>query len=481
MQQAIEQGGDGGGVAEQLAPVIDGSVGRQQRRGPFVAPHDDLEQVLGGRVRELSHPEVVDDEQRDGRQVGEEGLAGAVQGGVGQVFEQGVGLAIQHAMPLQNRRAAQRLREVALAGAGRPEQQDVLALGDEAAGRELVDERAVHVLVEIEIEGVERAVGVAEAGLARVTSLRLFLEKEYGPWVRAHRKTGDETVARLESVFSSFLALPLAGITRGLIERWRTERLEDGTKPATVNRDLAALRSALSRAVDFGLLKDHPLGRLKAVKVDTRGIIRYLAPDEEKRLRAALKARDDGRRAMRTRLNEWRESRGYPTLPPHGTYTDHLTPLVLLALNTGLRRGELFGLRWSGVDLDGRRVVVHGEGTKTGQTRIVPINSEAVAVLSAWRPAEVSSAALVFPGRKGEPLTDIKTAWLKLMKRAEIDGFRFHDLRHTFASKLVMASVDLNTVRDLLGHSDLKMTLRYAHLAPEVKASAVEKLVGSGA
>ena len=74
-------------------------------------------------------------------------------------------------------------------------------------------------------------------------------------------------------------------------------------------------------------------------------------------------------------------------------------------------------------------------------------------------------------------MTDIKTAWGNLVKAAYIDDFRFHDLRHTFASNLVMASVDLNTVRELLGHSDIKMTLRYAHLAPEHKAAAVEKLI----
>jgi site-specific recombinase XerD len=88
-------------------------------------------------------------------------------------------------------------------------------------------------------------------------------------------------------------------------------------------------------------------------------------------------------------------------------------------------------------------------------------------------------SSYVFPGKQAERLTDIKTAWKQLLlgvSGGPIEGFRVHDLRHTFASKLVQAGVDLNTVRELLGHADIKMTLRYAHLAPEHRAAAVAKV-----
>ena len=94
--------------------------------------------------------------------------------------------------------------------------------------------------------------------------------------------------------------------------------------------------------------------------------------------------------------------------------------------------------------------------------------------LKNWQ--RVTRGARVFPGSSDKPISYTKTAWLRVLRQAKIDNFRWHDLRHTFASNLVMAGVDLNTVRELLGHSDIAMTLRYAHLASEHKAAAVQKL-----
>jgi integrase len=151
---------------------------------------------------------------------------------------------------------------------------------------------------------------------------------------------------------------------------------------------------------------------------------------------------------------------------------------VLLALNTGLRRGELFRLRWRDVAIDRAMLTVRGEGAKSGQTRHVPLNAEAASVLAAWRHNAAAPPALVFPSVDPEkPLEDVKKGWGPVVRAAKIGPFRFHDLRHHFASRLVQAGVDLNTVRELLGHADIKMVLRYAHLAPETKAAAVAKLV----
>ena len=312
----------------------------------------------------------------------------------------------------------------------------------------------------------------------RRMTFRIFVDEHYGPWATENRKTGAETADRLRNRFADFDGLLLAELSAFTIERWRSDRLKAGKKATTVNRDFAALRAALSKAIEWGLLKQaHPMATVKPSRTDTIGHIRYLDDDEARRLLAALAARDDRRRAERENANEWRRARGYDELPTHDVYTDHLTPIVTLALHTGCRRGELFNLCWRDVDLVGALLTVTGDSAKSGLSRRIPLNSEAVKVLRAWKPANPERDGYVFPGEDGARLEDIKTAFLKLVKDATIERFRFHDLRHTFASKLVMAGVDLNTVRELLGHADLKMTLRYAHLAPEHKAAAVAKLV----
>jgi integrase len=154
--------------------------------------------------------------------------------------------------------------------------------------------------------------------------------------------------------------------------------------------------------------------------------------------------------------------------------------MVLLSLHTGLRRGEVFGLTRAYVDLVAGRVTVHGSKAKSGTTRHVPLNTEARSTLEGWLAQTAGDKdGLVFKGKGGQRFNNVRKSWEATLKAANIQKFRWHDLRHTFASKLVMAGVDLNTVRELLGHSDYKMTLRYAHLAPEHKAAAVERLVAA--
>jgi integrase len=173
---------------------------------------------------------------------------------------------------------------------------------------------------------------------------------------------------------------------------------------------------------------------------------------------------------LRDSANGWRQERQRELLPSRPHFGDHLTPAVLVSMNTGLRRGELLALRWESIDFSRRILIVEGGTAKNRQTRHVPLNDEAIGLLNRWR-EQANGGRRIF-----EVSTGFRTAWPKLLKRANITKFRWHDLRHHFASRLVQLGVPLNTVRDLLGHSSVAMSLRYAHLAPDQRREAVAKL-----
>ena len=333
------------------------------------------------------------------------------------------------------------------------------------------------------LAGVALGADPAEARReAKAHTFRSFLDEVYEPWAKANLRTTKSTLLRLRANFPDLQNKKLGEINAWVAEKWRAARLKAGAKPATVNRDLDDLRSALAKAVAWGLLEAHPLHAVKRSRTDDNATVRFLDEDEERRLRAALDAREKRIRVERHRANAWRVERGYPTMPDLRplTFADHLKPMVLISINTGVRRGELFSLEWRDVDLQRAVLTVRGQSAKSGRTRHIPLNAEALAVLQGWRAQRGEPDGLVFPGRNGDRLDNVRKAWLAVLADAKIKSFRWHDQRHHFASRLVMASVDLNTVRELLGHASYQMTLRYAHLAPEHKAAAVAKLVRAG-
>ena len=152
-----------------------------------------------------------------------------------------------------------------------------------------------------------------------------------------------------------------------------------------------------------------------------------------------------------------------------------LRPLVLLALHTGMRRGELLSLEWSRVDLDRRTIRVVNAKSNAGN-RIIPVNATAHMLLCDL--LKKSTSLLVFPSNRkpGEKLLDLKKGFKKAVGLAGIPHIRFHDMRHTFATRLVRAGVDIISVQHLLGHSKITMTARYAHSLADAKIDAVSKL-----
>jgi integrase len=312
---------------------------------------------------------------------------------------------------------------------------------------------------------------------SRGETLGGFIDIQYAKWALSHQKRGNETLTLLESNFKDLYARKMNLITAWDIQKWRTDSRKSGLKPTTINRRVTTLKAVLNKAVEWDVIPSNPLQKIKPLKVDNNSRIRYLDNNEERQLRQALNDREHSSRSGRASGNKWRDIRGYDSLPSLDcVFVDHLKPMVLLALNTGLRRGEIFNLKWTDVDFSRKTLTVEGATTKSGQTRHIALNAEIIRVLQEWQQQTVSELVFQSPVT-GEPFNNIKTSWSQLRKNANITDFRFHDLRHTFASKLVMADVNLYTVKELMGHSTIQMTERYAHLAPEHKATAVERLV----
>ncbi len=230
------------------------------------------------------------------------------------------------------------------------------------------------------------------------------------------------------------------------IERYKRQRQGAGVAPATINRELAFLKNLYTKAVEWGKATENPVKKVRLYRED-KARTRFLTDDEEARLLATC-----GRQ---------------------------LTPLVVTALNTGFRRSELLSLTWNDVDFERGRITVRAGYSKNGEARSVPMNHTLTAVLKSARVSAASER--VFCTRRGQPYRSFRTAFERAVRKAGITDFTFHDLRHTFARRLVMARVDLPTVKELLGHKDISMTMRYAHLSADHKRLAVQRLEQFGA
>lgn len=259
------------------------------------------------------------------------------------------------------------------------------------------------------------------------------------------------------------------------IEKWRTLKLKNNMKPSTINRCVNSLRAVLSKAVEWEVIEEHPLRKLKALTLDSAPKVRFLSDLEEMNLHNALSARDSELKQARQRGNQHRKERGYELMADLSgcAYADRMTPLVMLSLKTGMRRGELFDVEWQNINFAQKVITATAETTKSKRTRHIPLSPIALNVLEHWRKQSPNKIGRVFPADNGGRLDNVRKSWASILEAAEISAFRWHDMRHDFASKLVMKGVPLNTVRELCGHSNLNTTLRYAHLAPDHKADAV--------
>ncbi len=222
------------------------------------------------------------------------------------------------------------------------------------------------------------------------------------------------------------------------IEQYKRFRQEK-VSPSLVNRELALLKHMLHKAVDWEYLKSNPAQTVKMLKEPPERL-RYLQPEE--------------------RYSLLKECSGI------------LYAIVTTALETGMRKSEILNLTWKDVDLARRTITV--TRTKNGEIRTLPISDTLQLVLE--RLYLERRGSWVFAKEDGMSYGNWRKAFENACKRAGIEDFRFHDLRHTFASYLVMAGVDIRTVQELMGHKDIKMTMRYSHLSKAHLLEAVNKV-----
>ena len=267
-------------------------------------------------------------------------------------------------------------------------------------------------------------------------SLSQFM-KEYLEWSEAHK--AQSTYERDKRTFKHFLAFvgdrPLRSISPRLIERYRTSLLQNGRKPTSVNIEYRHLKAAFSKAKDWGYIKENPFTRLKPLK-EPQSPPRSLSQEEVKQVLSYLKGKDP-----------------------------NFYDLVLFTLETGARRIEVLNLKWEDIDLQENTVLLHGKGNKT---REVPLTSRLRALLERRGPKRSGN---VFPYTHPDTITH---KWVKIMRILGLK-YRFHDLRHTTASWLVMNGVPLRGVQELLGHSDIRITQIYAHLKKDYLREALER------
>lgn len=230
--------------------------------------------------------------------------------------------------------------------------------------------------------------------------------------------------------------LPLEDLTPALLVEGRDD-LAQSRSPRTTRAYLATLEHGLKLAVEEWMWLDVSPMALVGKPKEPRGRVRYLTDAERPMLLTACQASSN-------RM---------------------LYPLVMLALATGARKGELVTLTWPQVDL--RRALLTLHDTKNGESRNIPITGQALSVM--WTHASMRrlDTQLVFPRQDGRHAIDIRHAWYQALRRAGIDHFRFHDLRHSCASYLAMNGASLVDIADVLGHKTLGMARRYVHLSEE--------------
>ncbi len=269
------------------------------------------------------------------------------------------------------------------------------------------------------------------------------LSKLYLEYINGRLRSYPSQKVLIKKLLQTFGNIKLNAINISLIEKMQSNIIANDLSAAYANRLTATIKRMFAKALDWNLISENGLKEIRRVKLLKGEIkrLRYLSDDEA----------------------NWLVSNCEP----------YLRPIVMTALNTGMRKSEILHLTWDRVDLKNRIILL--DKTKNGERREIPVNDTLFNALSCIV-RNLKTDYVFYNPDTLKPFYDIKKSWQRALAKTHILDFRFHDLRHTFASSLVMKGVDLTTVKELLGHKDVKMTLRYAHLAKSHISEAVSVL-----
>jgi integrase len=274
---------------------------------------------------------------------------------------------------------------------------------------------------------------------------------EYLGHASRQQKSFTTTQYRVKALRTFFEGRVMNDLSGKDIREYSSLRLKEGKSPATVNRELAALSAAINWCVtELEWALPNPV-KGRTMK-EPEGRVRWITRAEAESLCRIARSQRHG---------------------------DLLEDFIRLAVNTGCRKEEMLGLEWRRVDMANRLIYLEGANTKAAKRRSIPLNEGAMAAIKsrmAERATYCPASPWVFARRDGERAVDVSEGFEAACERAGIKDFTIHDLRHTCAAWLVTAGVHLMEVRDLLGHSTVQMTERYAHLAPARVRDAVSVL-----
>ncbi len=272
------------------------------------------------------------------------------------------------------------------------------------------------------------------------------LTGDYMAYADLHHKRKGDDLPRMQTWLDAFGSTIAEDVKPSQVEQIMARLKEEGLEPATIARRLVVLKAVYNRAFRESRIEKNPVARVRPLKFDNR-IVRYLTPEQEERL--------------------------FDSLP------ERLHPIVTVALHTGCRQGELLRLIWGDVDFGSGTFLVRE--AKSGESRRVMMNSEVQTVLIGLSGRE-NPRGPVFANALGKQMDGggLRKEFIIAVKKAGFEPFRFHDLRHTFASRLAMNGANDRTLQTLLGHKSQTMILRYAHLGPTHLWNAVEGLTKRG-